>query len=100
MRQACDCGRWVVTSGEVGKPVKAAAIGAVALGPTAWKAEFQCRQGSWKLHLPSEAVVEERAAVQKKRRQGKSGWEAFRGDALPGSALWPSGRSGSRRKTS
>ena len=88
LQQACKTGRWFKSK----KPVAAHIYGCLVVTPSSWKLELRRVGTVWKREYPQEAAAIA-AAAARANRSGPCGWYAYRGDAPPGSSLWPSGAS-------
>jgi hypothetical protein len=83
LQQCIMTGRWISSR----RAVAATIYGTLVVTPSAWKLEIRRHGTAWKREYP------QADAVPRARRSGHSGWLAYRGNAPPGSSLWPHGAS-------
>ena len=87
LKEAAIKGRWLSNE----RRVEASVVGALAVSPTTWSLELVPTTGKWK----------DRHGADKPMPGAKKGtWAAWRKGASPGDKpLWPSGKSGVKRKS-
>jgi len=94
LKKASVDGKWLQSNGKPGKPVQASAVGALAVGPRAWKCVIQSATGDWTASYPR--------CVRAARKSGKHrpGTPRQSGKHKPGVRRPSSGKSGSQRSGS
>lgn len=91
LEEICENGRWERNRHEI----TASLVGVLVVGPDAWQCELKSCNGSWSASYSSIDEAPEPPSRSGARTPGRSNWAPWRGDAPPGSALWPSGGPGS-----
>jgi len=88
LKQCCIGGRWLRSR----KEIKAKLYGVLVVGPSRWQMELTKTGTVWKRQYPIWDPE------PRKRKPRPSGWAAYRGNARPGSSLWPSGAGNWQRR--
>ena len=95
MRSACSSGTWSSSR----KKVQSKWVGVLALSPGCWQLSvYGHDSGAVRYSFTSDAEPP-RATARRKAKSGVSNWEPWRAGVKPGTpTLWPTGRSGVRKR--